>query len=48
MKCESCSKKIEETFLNKAVGTMMKDAKGKRHWFCRECQRVKQKTDPIK
>ena len=39
MKCEICSKKIETTFLNKILGTYMRDAKGKVHTFCFECQK---------
>lgn len=38
MKCEICKKKIDETFLKKIVGTQIKDAKGKRHFICNECQ----------
>ncbi len=39
MKCEICSKKIDTTFLNKIVGTMVKDEKGKKHNICFECQK---------
>ncbi len=39
MKCSICKKKIEETFLNKPLGTMIKDDKGKRHNICFECQK---------
>ena len=39
MKCGICSKKIEKTFLNKIVGTMVKDEKGKKHTICFECQK---------
>lgn len=39
MKCEICKKKIEETFLKKILGTYVKDAKGKKHTFCPECQK---------
>ena len=38
-KCEICSKKIEETFLGKIIGTYIKDAKGKKHIICFECQK---------
>ncbi|MBI4738131.1 hypothetical protein HY772_00960 [Candidatus Woesearchaeota archaeon] len=38
MKCEICGNKIVETFLEKAVGTVVKDAKGKKHWVCAKCQ----------
>jgi len=39
MKCEICSKKIEETFLKKILGTHVKDEKGKKHTICFECQK---------
>jgi len=39
MKCEICSKRIGETFLSKPIGTYVKDAKGKKHAVCDECQR---------
>jgi len=39
MKCEICSKKIPETFLNKILGTVFKDEKGKKHYACFECQK---------
>lgn len=39
MKCEICKKKIEETFLKKILGTYVKDAKGKKHPVCFECQK---------
>ena len=39
VKCEKCKKKINTTFLNKLVGTVVKDKKGKRHYICNECQR---------
>jgi len=38
-KCEICRKKISETFMNKVLGTHVKDAKGKRHIVCSECQK---------
>ena len=38
MKCEICKKKINETFLKKPIGTYIKDAKGKKHSVCHECQ----------
>ncbi len=37
-KCEICGNKISETFLNKVIGTYIKDAKGKKHLICFECQ----------
>ncbi|MBW2965129.1 hypothetical protein KY363_06745 [Candidatus Woesearchaeota archaeon] len=39
MKCEICKKKIAETFLEKPIGTYVKDEKGKKHTVCSECQR---------
>ena len=38
MKCEVCSKKIDEHFLKKIIGTVVKDKKGKKHYVCAECQ----------
>ncbi len=49
MKCGICGKKIEETFLNKQVGTIIKDEKGKQHTICPECQkRLKTKENILK
>lgn len=39
MKCEICKQKIHEIFLNKPIGTVVKDEKGKKHNICNECQR---------
>ncbi len=39
MKCELCKEKIETTFLDKILGTYVKDAKGKKHAVCVHCQR---------
>jgi len=39
MKCEICKKSIQETFLKKVVGTVVKDKKGKMHTICSECQK---------
>jgi hypothetical protein len=44
-KCEACAGKVEETFLGKLVGTVVKDAKGKKHTFCAACQRGKGKKE---
>lgn len=38
VKCEICGKKIDKTFLNKIIGTYVKDKKGKKHMVCFECQ----------
>jgi hypothetical protein len=45
MKCEKCKKNIDTTFLNKLVGTVMKDKKGKKHYFCNECQKKYNKEE---
>ena len=37
-KCAICKNKIEETFLNKIIGTHVKDKKGKKYVVCFECQ----------
>jgi hypothetical protein len=47
MKCEICNAKIAETFLNKVVGTYVKDAKGKKHLICFECQKKFPKKEEI-
>jgi len=47
MKCEICRKKIEETFLKKMIGTYIKDAKGKKHTVCFECQKKFPKKEDI-
>lgn len=39
MKCEICSKNIEEIFLKKIIGSVVKDKEGKKHYICSECQR---------
>ncbi|MBT3537334.1 hypothetical protein HN933_05935 [Candidatus Woesearchaeota archaeon] len=39
MKCEICKNKLDETFLNKPIGTYVKDEKGKRHLVCSNCQK---------
>ena len=39
MKCEICKNKIEETFLNKVIGSYVKDEKGKKHPVCSDCQK---------
>ena len=38
-KCEICKKKVGETFLNKVLGTYIKDEKGKKRLICFECQK---------
>ncbi len=45
-KCEICKNKIQETFLGKIIGTIIKDSKGKKHSICFECQKkFKSKED---
>jgi len=39
MKCEICKKNIETTFMEKILGTYIKDDKGKKHPICFECQK---------
>ncbi|MBR9699702.1 hypothetical protein GOV09_04565 [Candidatus Woesearchaeota archaeon] len=39
MKCAICKTKVQETFLKKIIGTHIKDAKGKKHTICFECQK---------
>lgn len=43
MKCELCKKTIAELFLKKIKGTYVKDAKGKLHSICFECQKLTKK-----
>jgi len=38
-KCEICKGNIGETFLNKVLGTYVKDEKGKKHLICFDCQK---------
>jgi hypothetical protein len=39
MKCDICGKKIETTFLNKPIGTVMRNEKGKKKYVCSDCQK---------
>jgi len=39
MKCAICGKKIQTTFLNKIIGTYIRDKKGKKRTVCNECQK---------
>jgi hypothetical protein len=49
MKCEICKKSINETFLNKIVGSYVKDEKGKKHMVCNMCQKeYKNKKEMLK
>jgi hypothetical protein len=38
-KCDLCGKKIDSTFLNKILGTVMRDSKGKKKTICSNCQK---------
>ena len=49
MKCEICNNKIETTFLNKILGTYVKDDSGKLIAVCFECQKkFKSKEEILK
>jgi len=49
MNCEKCRKRIDITFLNKVIGTIIKDSKGKKHYVCSECQKkYKDKKEILK
>lgn len=37
-KCEICKNKVGENFLNKVLGTYIKDEKGKKYLVCSVCQ----------
>ena len=39
MKCEICGSKIQTTFLNKLIGTVARDARGKKKPVCSQCQK---------
>ncbi|HLD19459.1 MAG TPA: hypothetical protein VJB90_05635 [Candidatus Nanoarchaeia archaeon] len=39
MNCELCKKKVSTTFLEKPIGTYIKNEKGKRILICFECQK---------
>jgi len=47
MKCALCKKGIEQTFLGKIIGTVVKDAKGKPHTVCFECQKKFQTKESV-
>ncbi|MBD3259309.1 hypothetical protein GF371_01620 [Candidatus Woesearchaeota archaeon] len=47
MKCDICKKNIRMTFLNKLLGTIIKDSKGKKHPVCRECQKKLKSKEEI-
>jgi len=39
VKCSVCKGKIEYTFLQKPIGTWIRDKKGKKHVVCSHCQK---------
>jgi len=39
MKCAICKTEIEKTFLDKRIGTVVKNKKGKKHDICPACQK---------
>jgi len=41
MDCAICKKKIEKTFLNKIIGSYVKNEKGKKKAICPTCQKAK-------
>ena len=47
MKCEVCGSKIETTFPAKLIGGYVKDAEGKKHAVCSQCQKKFQKKDEL-
>ena len=47
MKCDICKAEIEVNFLNKIMGTYVKDKKGKVKVICPKCQRQLQNKENI-
>ncbi|MBN2141808.1 hypothetical protein JW711_00615 [Candidatus Woesearchaeota archaeon] len=39
MKCDVCGAKIETTFLQKVLGTYIRNEKGKKKLVCSQCQK---------
>ena len=39
MECEICDDELEKTFLDKIIGTRVRDEEGTLHIICNECQR---------
>jgi hypothetical protein len=39
MKCEMCGNNIGKSFMEKIIGTYVKDQAGKKHAVCFECQK---------
>ncbi|MFH1588959.1 MAG: hypothetical protein ABIB43_00120 [archaeon] len=48
MKCDVCGKKVETTFLNKVIGTYMKNKKSKKKLVCKKCQKENSKENLLK
>ncbi|MGE0792971.1 MAG: hypothetical protein AB7V77_02180 [Candidatus Woesearchaeota archaeon] len=46
-KCDLCGQKIPTTFLNKLIGTVIKDKNSKKRTICADCQR-KHSSEEIK
>ncbi|MFT4344111.1 MAG: hypothetical protein ACMXYE_05190 [Candidatus Woesearchaeota archaeon] len=46
-KCDICREKVGETFLNKVLGTYIRDAHGKRRLVCSDCQHKLQTREKI-
>lgn len=38
MKCEICKEQLPMQYLDKPLGTVVKDQKGKKRWICNSCQ----------
>jgi hypothetical protein len=47
MKCDICKAKIQEIYLNKIMGTYIKNSKGKKKVVCMECQKKLVTKDAI-
>ena len=45
VKCDICGEKIQTTFLNKLVGTIIKDENHKKRNICSNCQRLHKGED---
>lgn len=40
VKCDLCDGKIQTTFLNKLIGTFVRDKNGKKKVICNSCQKL--------
>lgn len=45
VKCDLCGQKVPTTFLNKLVGTIIKDKNGKKKTICSNCQKEHSKEE---